>query len=286
VTSATRIFRPVRTFAARNWARVVIAAFLVFSLFPVYWIILIAFRPRGDIFQYPAALLPTNLSLDNIRYVWFGSQSNEPVIGFLGTSMIISVTASVIALAFGVACAYALGRFRIGGKFLSMWILSQRFLPPIALVVPLYLMFRQVGLLDTYTGLIILYATFTIPIVVWLMLGYVESAPPELEEAAYVDGAGYWTAFWRIALPVLKPGLSVAAVFTFIFIWNEYILAYQLAGDHVATITVYLPRLRSAIAELYGEIAAASLLSVLPAILFAGIMQRFLVRGLAFGGLK
>jgi len=266
------------------WA--VIAGFLVFALFPVYWIILIAFRPRDDIFQFPAALTPTNLSLDNIRYVWFGSETNEPVIGFLGTSLIISTTASIIALAFGVACAYAIGRFRIGGSFLGMWILSQRFLPPIALVVPLYLMFQQFGLLDTYTGLIMLYATFTIPIVVWLMLGYVEGAPRELEEAAYVDGAGYWAAFWRIALPVLRPGLSVAAVFTFIFIWNEYVLAFQLAGDDVATITVYLPRLRSAIAELYGEIAAASLLSVLPAILFAGIMQRFLVRGLAFGGLK
>ena len=231
-------------------------------------------------------MLPTNLTLDNIRFVWFGSQSNDPVIGFLGTSLIISVTATILALTLGVMCAYALGRFRIGGSFLSMWILSQRFLPPIALVVPLFMMFRQLGLLDTYAGLIMLYTVFSIPIVVWLMLGYIETAPRELEEAAYVDGAGYWTAFRRIALPVLAPGLSVAAVFTFIFIWNEYVLALQLAGDKVATITVYLPRLRSAIAELYGEIAAASLLSVLPAILFAGVMQRFLVRGLAFGGLK
>ncbi len=280
------LFRRFQNWISKSWAWMVVSLFLLFALFPVYWIVLVAFRPRDDIFQYPANLLPSNLSLDNIRYVWFGTDTSEPVIGFLGTSMIISIVASTIALAFGIACAYALGRFRIGGKFLPMWILSQRFLPPIALVVPLYLMYRQLGLLDTYFGLIILYATFTIPIVVWLMMGYVESAPPELEEAAYVDGAGYWTAFIRIALPVLKPGISVAAVFTFIFIWNEYVLAFQLAGDDVATITVYLPRLRSAIAELYGEIAAASLLSVLPAILFAGIMQRFLIRGLAFGGLK
>jgi multiple sugar transport system permease protein len=271
---------------SNSWAWAVIGVFLIFALFPVYWIVLIAFRPRDDIFQYPAALMPTNLSLDNIRFIWFGTETSEPIIGFLGTSMIVSVTSSVVALSFGVACAYALGRFRIGGSFLPMWILSQRFLPPIALVVPLYLMYRQFGLLDTYFGLIILYATFTIPIVVWLMMGYVESSPPELEEAAYVDGAGYWTAFTRIALPVLKPGLSVAAVFTFLFIWNEYVLAFQLAGNDVATITVYLPRLRSAVAELYGEIAAASLLSVIPAIVFAGLMQRFLVRGLAFGGLK
>jgi len=278
--------RRLRNRILNSWAWIVISAFLLFALFPVYWIVLIAFRPRDDIFQYPAALMPTNLSLDNIKFIWFGTETSEPIIGFLGNSMIISVISSIIALAFGVACAYALGRFRIGGSFLPMWILSQRFLPPIALVVPLYLMYRQFGLLDTYFGLIILYATFTIPIVVWLMMGYVESSPPELEEAAYVDGAGYWTAFTRIALPVLKPGLSVAAVFTFIFIWNEYVLAFQLAGDDVATITVYLPRLRSAVAELYGEIAAASLLSVIPAIVFAGLMQRFLVRGLAFGGLK
>ena len=265
---------------------VLIGVFLIFALFPVYWIILVAFRPRDEIFQFPVALLPTNLTLDNIRTVWFGTDTTEPIIGYLGNSLLISVTASVLALTFGVMCAYAMGRFRIGGNFLSMWILSQRFLPPIALVVPLFMMFKQLGLLDTYTGLIMLYAVFTIPIVVWLLLGYIEAAPPELEEAAYIDGAGYWTTFVQIALPVLRPGISVAAVFTFIFIWNEYVLAYQLAGNKVATITVYLPRLRTAVAELYGEIAAASLLSVLPAILFAGLMQRFLVRGLAFGGLK
>lgn len=275
------IYRP-----GRLWPWAVIGLYLLFALFPVYWIVLVAFRPRDDIFQYPAALLPTNLTLDNIRYVWFGSTTNDPVLGFLGTSFIIASVSTLLALGIGVCCAYSLGRFRIGGNVLSMWILSQRFLPPIALVVPLYLMFRELGLLDSYTGMIMLYTAFSIPIVVWLMLGYVEGAPRELEEAAYVDGAGYWQAFRRIALPVLAPGLSVAAVFTFIFAWNEYVLAYQLAGDKVATITVYLPRLRSAIAELYGEIAAASLLSVLPAVLFAGVMQRFLVRGLAFGGLK
>ena len=273
-----------RLLASAPW--VLIGAFLIFALFPVYWIVLVAFRPRDEIFQFPAALLPTHMTLDNIRTVWFGTDTTEPIIGYLGNSLVIAGTASILALIFGVMCAYALGRFRIGGSFLSMWILSQRFLPPIALVVPLFMMFKKLGLLDTYTGLIMLYAVFTIPIVVWLLLGYIEAAPPELEEAAYIDGAGYWTTFVRIALPVLRPGLSVAAVFTFIFIWNEYVLAYQLAGNKVATITVYLPRLRTAVAELYGEIAAASLLSVIPAILFAGMMQRFLVRGLAFGGLK
>jgi multiple sugar transport system permease protein len=260
--------------------------FLIFSLFPVYWIVLTAFRPRDDIFRSPVALLPGNLTLDNVRYVWFGSETNEPVVSFLGTSLFIGVVATLMALLFGVACAYAVGRFRIGGSFLPLFILSFRYVPPIALIVPLFMMYRQLGLLDSYMGLILIYALFSIPLIFWLLLGYVEASPAELEEAAYVDGAGHWKTLRHIVLPVLMPGIAVAAVFTFIGVWNEFVLAYQLAGNKVTTVTVYLPRLRTAIAELYGEIAAASLLAVLPGILFAAVMQRFLVRGLAFGGLK
>jgi multiple sugar transport system permease protein len=270
----------------RAWPWLVVAPFLLFSLFPVYWVILTAFRPRDDIFQSPVKLLPQGLTFDNIRYVWFGSESNEPVVNFLGTSLVIGAAATVAALVFGVALAYAVGRFRIGAGYLPLFILSFRYVPPIALIVPLFMMYRQLGLLDTYAGLILIYALFSIPLIFWLLLGYVEASPAELEEAAYVDGAGHWKTLRHIVLPVLMPGIAVAAVFTFIGVWNEFILAYQLAGNKVATVTVYLPRLRTAIAELYGEIAAASLLAVLPGILFAAVMQRFLVRGLAFGGLK
>lgn len=268
------------------WPWLIVGPFLIFCLFPVYWIVLTAFRPRGDIFQSPVALLPQGLTLDNIRYVWFGTEQNEPVVNFLGTSLLIGVVATIAALVLGVACAYAVGRFRIGANFLPLFILSFRYVPPIALIVPLFMVYRQLGLLDSYAGLVLIYALFSIPLIFWLLLGYVEASPAELEEAAYVDGAGHWKTLRHVVLPVLKPGIAVAAVFTFIGVWNEFILAYQLAGNKVTTVTVYLPRLRTAIAELYGEIAAASLLAVLPGILFAAVMQRFLVRGLAFGGLK
>ncbi len=286
MTSSIKMGRSVGYRLRRTWPWLVILPFLLFSLFPVYWIILTAFRPRNDIFQSPVALLPTNLTLDNIRTVWFGTSSNEPVVNFLGTSLFVGVCATVIALVLGVACSYAIGRFRIGGTFLPTFILSFRYVPAIALIVPFFMLYRSLGLLDSYTGLILIYSLFSIPLIFWLLLGYVEAAPRELEEAAYVDGAGHWKAMYHVALPVLMPGIAIAAVFTFIGIWNEFVLAYQLAGNKVATITVYLPRLRTAIAELYGEIAAASLLAVLPGILFAAVMQRFLVRGLAFGGLK
>jgi ABC-type glycerol-3-phosphate transport system permease component len=267
-------------------AWIAIGGALVLALFPVYWIALTAFRARADIFTDPPSLVPGRLSLDNLRYVWMGSTTNSPVLPFLGTSLLVAGLSTALATALGVMAAYAIGRHRTGGRWLSMWILSQRFMPAIALVIPLFLIFRALGLFDTVFGLVLLYTTVNVPLAVWLLLGFVSGLPAELEEAALIDGASYPRAFLRVVLPLLRPGIAVTAIFVFIFSWNEYVLAYQLAGDEVATVTVYLPRLRSAIAQLYGEIAAASLLSVLPALLFAWVMQRYLVRGITLGGGK
>jgi multiple sugar transport system permease protein len=269
----------------RLWvARGTVLAALVLALFPVYWIVLTAFRPREEIFTSPARLWPGVLSLDALRSVWFGSDTQAPVLPFLGTSAVVAATSTLLTLLLAVPAAVALGRQRIGGRFLPMWILSQRFMPAVALVVPLYMIFNALRLVDTHAGLIGLYAATNLPLAVWLLLGYVEGLPAELEEAAAVDGASPPQTFLRVILPLLRPGIAVAAVFVFIAAWNEYLLAYQLAGDEVATVPVYLPRLRSAIAQLYGEIAAASLLSVLPSLGFAWILQRHLGRGLAVGG--
>ena len=268
-----------------SWAAAgVLAGATAFALFPVYWIVLTAFRPRGEIFSHPVRLLPSGFTLDNLKYVWFGSGTSQPVLPFLGTSLVVAGVSTVLATALGVACAYAMGRHRAGGRAFSMWILSQRFMPAIALIVPLFILFRKLSLFDTYAGLILLYTTLHLPLAVWLMLGFVRSLPADLEEAALIDGASYFGAFVRVALPLLRPGIAVTAIFVFLFSWNEFLFAYQLAGDEVATITVYLPRLRSAIAELYGEIAAASLLSVIPGIAVAWVLQRYLVGGLTLGG--
>jgi multiple sugar transport system permease protein len=269
----------------RLWvARSTAAVALVLALFPVYWIVLTAFRPREEIFTSPARLLPGALSLDNLRTVWFGTSTNAPVLPFLWTSLGVASLSTLLTLALAVPAAVALGRHRIGGRFLPMWILSQRFMPAVALVVPLYMIFNALRLVDSWIGLVVLYAATNLPLAIWLLLGYVEGLPAELEEAAAVDGASPLQTLLRIVLPLLRPGVAVAGVFVFIAAWNEYLLAYQLAGDEVATVPVYLPRLRSAIAQLYGEIAAASLLSVLPSLAFAWILQRHLGRGLALGG--
>jgi multiple sugar transport system permease protein len=261
-----------------------LAVAIAAALFPVYWVVLTAFRPRGEIFSSPAKLLPGTLTLDNVKTVWFGTSTNAPVLPFLGTSLLVAGLATLLALALAVPAAWALARRRAGGRFLPMWILSQRFMPAIAVVIPLYLVYRRLGLYDSVLGLTLIYAAVNLPLAIWLLLGYVEGLPAELEEAAAVDGASPARAFWRVVLPLLRPGIAVTAIFVFISAWNEYVLALQLAGDEVATVTVYLPRLKSAIAQLYGEIAAAALLSLIPSLLFAGILQRHLVRGLALGG--
>lgn len=245
-----------------------------------------AFRSREDIFNQPVLLHPVDVSFENVRHVLLGSTTNDPIIHFLSTSLIVATISTVLATFIGVICAYGLARYKVGGQFLSLWILSQRFLPPIALIVPLFVIFKNINLLDTYHGLILLYVTFNIPLATWLMLGHIDSLPIELEEAALVEGATRWETFTKVVLPLVKPGLAITAMFTFIFSWNEYLFAFQLAGNDVSTITVYIPRLRSAVALLYGEVAAASLLSLIPAILFAWVLQRHLVHGLASGGLK
>jgi len=270
-----------------SWtARIAVGVALAFALFPVYWIVLTALRPRGEIFSHPVRLAPSALTLDNLRTVWLGSGTSQPVLPFLGTSLLVAGVSTLLSTVLGTACAYAMARHRAGGRAFAMWILSQRFLPAIALIVPLFILFRKFGLFDTYSGLILLYTTVHLPLAVWLLLGFVQGLPAELEEAALVDGAGHFGAFFRVALPLLRPGIAVTLLFVFLFSWNEFLFAYQLAGDEVATVTVYLPRLRSAIAELYGEIAAASLLSVLPAMAFAWVLQRSLVQGLTMGGGK
>jgi multiple sugar transport system permease protein len=269
---------------ARRAAGAAVLAALAVALFPVYWIALTAFRPRGEIFSHPVRLLPSGLTLENVRHVWLGSTTSDPILPFLGTSLAVAAAATALATGLGALCAYGIARHGAGGPGFALWVLSQRFLPGVALIVPLFALFRKFGLFDTYAGLILLYTTVNLPLAVWLLLGFVRQLPRDLEEAALVDGASYFQAFRKVALPLLRPGLAVTALFVFVFCWNEFLFAYQLAGDEVATVTVYLPRLRSAIAELYGEIAAAALLSVVPAVAFAFVLQKHLVRGLTLGG--
>ena len=169
---------------------------------------------------------------------------------------------------------------------IAFWMISQRILPPVAVVIPIYLLFQQLGLLDTRTALIITYVAVNLPIVVWLLRDYFESIPIELEEAAMVDGHGLLSTFWRVTLPLAAPGLAVSAVFCFIFSWNEFIFALMLTGSEAQTATVAVMSFWSSDAVQWGRIMAGSFIILIPGVIFVLTCQRWLVRGLTMGSVK
>ena len=198
------------------------------------------------------------------------------------------MTLSSALLALIVACpaAYSLARFNTGDHNFAFWILSQRFLPLVAVVFPIFLLFRIVQWVDTYHGLIILYATFSLPFVIWMMRGYFRDVPVEVEESALVDGASRWRVLTRITLPLSIPGLIATAVFTIIFTWNEFLFALVLTRVKVVTLPVALSGYFGSQSAFWGEAAALSLVATVPIVILTLLVQRHLVAGLTLGAIK
>jgi multiple sugar transport system permease protein len=159
-------------------------------------------------------------------------------------------------------------------------------MPPIAAALPLFLLFKQFRLLDTHLALIIANTIFNLPFVVWLLKGFFDDLPAEMEEAALLEGCSYWGSFWRIAVPLVAPGIVAVSLFSFIFAWNEFMLALLLTRRHVRTLTIIVPSLVGGHEILWGEIAAIGMVAILPGILLSLLLQRYLVRGLSMGAVK
>lgn len=268
------------------WGTIIIAIYMLITLAPLYWLFVTALKPDWAIFSDPPYLVPPEITWDHIVATVRGTAQLKSALGFMRDSLVVAAGNALLSTVVGVLAAYSVARFRTGGQHFSFWILSQRFMPPIVFIIPLFVIFRALHLVDTYLGLILVYCTFNIPFAVWLMIGFIEQSPEELEDAAMVDGCSRLGALVRITLPVIAPGLVVTVLFTFLFAWNEYIFALLLASNRVATLPVYLPRLRGSHDILYGEIAAASIFAVFPAIVLAFLLQRYLVRGLTLGAIK
>lgn len=202
-------------------------------------------------------------------------------------SLVVALGSTVFSLIFGSLAAYAISRIKHKRmNDVAFWILSMRMFPPIAVVVPYYIIFRSVGLLDTPLALIIVYSTANIPLTVWLMKGFFDEIPIALEEAAAIDGYGLLEIFWRISLPLAAPGLAVSAVFCFIFSWNEFLFALMLTGSKAQTATVAVMSFWSSDSVQWGRIMAGSFIILIPGIIFVLTCQRWLVRGLTMGSVK
>jgi multiple sugar transport system permease protein len=201
-------------------------------------------------------------------------------------SIIVSVAATLLSTLFGTLMAYSLARFNTGGQHLSFWVLSQRFLPPVAVVLPIFLIYRALRLNDTHIGLIIAYTVFTLPVTVWMMYAYFRQMPRSLEDAALVDGCTRWSALWSIAVPLAAPGIVAAAVFAFIACWTEFFFALVLTSRDAFTLPTVFRAFLGFQGALYGEASALSMVSLVPSIMLGILVQRHLVRGLTLGAVR
>lgn len=266
--------------AVRAWTRYMAAVvLLVLVLLPALWLVLMSFRPESDILSTRLAFRPT---LQNYANAWTSQFTAS-----FGHSVEASVTSTVFSLLIGVPAAYVLARWRFRGQHqLAMWILVTRMAPPIAFAIPFFLAYTYVGLMDTVTGLALIYVTFNLALVIWMMKGFFDAVPRSLEEAAWVDGAGIWSAFARIALPLAAPGLAATAILCFILSWNDFFFALILTRTDAMTAPVAIVNFMQYAGFEWGKIAAGGVSVMLPVLVFTMLVRRYLVSGLMAGGVK
>ncbi len=253
----------------------------VLFLFPIYWLFMISFKTPDEIFAYPPVWWPESLQFDNYLVLF---KDGDAVT--VGNSLIVASVSTVFAMFLGTICAYSLARFKTGGEHLANWIISQRMIPPIAIVFPVFLFYVWFGLVDTYFGLILLYTAFNLPYVIWMMRGYILDIPLALEEAALVDGYSRWQVLWKVVFPMCRAGLFATAIFTFVFAWNDFIFALVLTRTEVTTYTVQVTHYFGGQSNFWGKISAMSVLGTLPIFIVVAFMQRYLVRGISLGAVK
>jgi multiple sugar transport system permease protein len=263
------------------WRYLAAIAVTVFFLFPVYWLFAVSLKTPAEIFASPPVWVPADLQFGNFAVLFKDGDAYTVL-----NSLIVATISTVIAMFFGTIAGYSLARYRTGGEHLAIWFISQRMIPPIAIVFPVFLLFAMLGWVDTYHGLILLYTAFNLPYVVWMMRGYFEDVPIELEESALIDGCTRWQALTKVILPVARNGIFATAVFTFIFAWNDYIFALVLTRTEVATFTVQVMSYFGAQSTIWAKISAMSVLGTLPIFLAVATMQRYLVRGISLGAVK
>jgi multiple sugar transport system permease protein len=266
------------------WMWIAVAAIVVFCLFPLYWLINISLKTPTDL--QSSALIPPNPTLDNYSNIF----KNADFVKSLRNSAIVALTTTVLALCVGSFCAYALARLKLKGKFVILAIvLSISTFPQIAIAAPLFKLWSDIGIFNTYIGLIIPYLTFALPLSIYILVSFFREIPKDLEEAALVDGATHFQAFRKVVVPLAAPGLATAGILTFIGAWNEFLLAVTLTSSPAArTVPAQISFFTGATEHEipYGSISAASVVISVPLILLVLLFQKRIVAGLTAGAVK
>jgi multiple sugar transport system permease protein len=272
---------------------IALALILIVVLFPFYWMVLNAFKWggggyfAGEYFTYPPTFWPSGLHLDNFEEVIFGGKFVNSVFPNILNSAIVGFSTAGIVTAISTLGAFSLTRLRFKRRDdVAFFILSQRILPPVSIIIPYYFIITGIHLLDTQLGLILTYILLNLPFSVWILMTYFEEIPKELEEAAYIDGCSTMSAFRKILLPLALPGILVTAIFCVITCYNEFLFSFVLTYSKAVTLPRAIADFVTIQGTLWGQMSAASFLGILPVIAFAMIIQRHLVRAMTLGAVK
>ncbi len=269
----------------------IVLVIVLWTIAPYLWLIISSFSYKIDLLTVPLRWIPQRFTLDNYHKLFFaGNETNANALLFvqsLRNSAVIALITTFAAVTLGTFSAYALARIKFPGSSVSVLLMmAMQMVPPIAIVIPLYTILRQYDLLDKQIGLILVYQSFILPLVIWLLRGYFAAIPPELEDAARIDGCTRLAALVRVVLPLSRPGLMSVTVFAFIAAWNEYLYAFIYTNIDAKTLPVLIGEFSTKLGLDYLRIAAAGVLASLPPVLLALVFQRFLIRGLTSGAVK
>lgn len=276
-------WRGVRT-AVRYAVLVVV---LMFSLFPILWVIGTSVKLPGEYLRNPPVWVPQEPTF--IHYQNVMAQRGNLA---LKNSVIIASGATILSMLVGSLAAYSMARLQTGGKHFAFWLLSQRMMPPVVLIVPFFLLLREVGQihpalgLDSHAALIALYTVFNLPFVIWMMRAYFDAVPAEVEESAQVDGSTRLRAFWEITMPLAVPGLIATGTFAFIFSWMEFLFAVVFTRTKAVTLPVAVAGFSGSQGSNWGQASALAVVAMLPVFALALLVQRHFVRGLTLGAVR
>ena len=260
------------------------AAFLIaLILFPVYWAAVSSLAPERDLFAAPT-LVPSVLILDHYRALFAQRDFWTPV----RNSLVVASATAAVSVTLGFFCAYAIARLRFRGKRVALaFVLAVAMLPQISIISPLYLMLREIGLLDTYPGLVLPYVTFAMPLTIWLLVGLFQQLPVALEEAAAMDGASRLRTLREIVLPLSWPGVATTAILTFLYSWNELLFALSFTlGPERYTVPVAIALFRGQYQVPWGQVLAGAIVATLPVAVIVFIAQRRIIAGLTAGAVR
>lgn len=276
--SSRRIRR--RTALAVAW--LIAGISVVIALVPLLWLFMISTKVPRDAFKTPPDLI---YAPDFSKYaeIWRTAGFGQAFIN----SVVVVLLGVAMAIVIGAPAAYAITRFRVrAGRYLRLWLLLAYTTPEFLFVIPMYVLYQQLGIFDTQVGLAVIYQVFSVPFAVWLIQAFFAEVPSELGDAARVDGASDLQALLRVYLPLAAPGIAATAILVGINMWNEVTIALALTADQSKTVTVAVAGYRGYAAVRWQEMTAAAIVAVIPMIIFAGLAQRYIVKGLTFGALK